>query len=69
MLEKLAQIEKNYEELTEQISSPEIMSDMKTYARVMKQHSGLGEIVEKISRRPENAGRPAGRARHCRNGR
>jgi peptide chain release factor 1 len=48
MLEKLAQIEKNYDELTEQISSPEIMSDMKTYARVMKQHSGLGEIVEKI---------------------
>ena len=29
MLEKLAQIEKNYEEITEQISSPEIMSDMK----------------------------------------
>jgi len=48
MLEKLAQIEKNYEELTEQISSPEIMSDMKTYARVMKQHSDLGELVEKI---------------------
>ena len=48
MLEKLAQIEKNYEELTEQISSPEIMSDMKAYARVMKQHSNLGEIVEKI---------------------
>jgi peptide chain release factor 1 len=48
MFEKLAQIEKNYEELTEQISSPEIMSDMKTYARVMKQHSDLGEMVEKI---------------------
>lgn len=48
MLEKLAQIEKSYEELTEQISSPEIMSDMKTYARVMKQHSSLSEIVEKI---------------------
>lgn len=48
MLQKLAQIEKNYAELTEQISSPEITSDMKTYARVMKQHSSLGEIVEKI---------------------
>jgi peptide chain release factor 1 len=47
MLEKLAQIEKNYEELTEQISSPEIMSDMKNYAKVMKQHRTLGEIVEK----------------------
>src|SRR4026207_2151868 len=47
MFEKLAQIEKNYEELTEQISSPEIMSDMKTYAKTMKQHRSLGEIVEK----------------------
>ena len=47
MLEKLAQIEKNYEELTEQISSPEIMSDMKVYAKTMKQHRVLGEIVEK----------------------
>jgi peptide chain release factor 1 len=47
MLEKLAQIEKTYEELTEQISSPEIMSDMKAYAKAMKQHRSLGEIVEK----------------------
>lgn len=47
MLEKLALIEKNYEELTEQISSPEIMSDMKAYAKAMKQHSGLGVIVNK----------------------
>jgi peptide chain release factor 1 len=47
MLEKLAQIEKNYEELTAQISSPEIMSDMKEYARAMKQHRSLGTIVEK----------------------
>jgi len=47
MLEKLEQIEKNYEELTAQISSPEIMSDMKTYAKTMKQHRSLEEIVEK----------------------
>ena len=47
MLEKLEQIEKNYEDLTAQISSPEIMSDMSTYAKTMKQHRGLGEIVEK----------------------
>jgi len=47
MLEKLEQIEKNYEEITEQISSPEIMSDMKVYAKTMKQHRTLGEIVEK----------------------
>ncbi|MFT3746318.1 MAG: peptide chain release factor 1 [Pyrinomonadaceae bacterium] len=47
MLEKLAQIEKTYEELTEQISSPEIMSDMKVYAKTMKQHRTLEEIVTK----------------------
>ncbi len=47
MLEKLAQIEKNYEDLTAQISSPEIMSDMKVYAKTMKQHRSLEEVVEK----------------------
>jgi peptide chain release factor 1 len=47
MFEKLEQIEKTYEELTQQISSPEIMSDMKAYAKTMKQHRSLGEIVEK----------------------
>src|SRR5688572_13140207 len=47
MFEKLAQIEKSYEELTEQISQPEFMSDMTAYARLMKQHRSLGEIVDK----------------------
>src|ERR1043166_3653883 len=47
MFEKLAQIEKSYEDLTAQISSPDIVSDMKAYARLMKQHRSLGEIVEK----------------------
>src|SRR6478672_4362620 len=47
MFDKLEQIEKNYEDLTEQISSPEFMSDMSAYARLMKQHRSLGEIVNK----------------------
>ncbi len=47
MFEKLAQIEKNYEELTAQISSPEFMNDMSAYAKLMKQHRSLGEIVDK----------------------
>ena len=47
MFEKLAQIEKSYEDLTEQISQPEFMSDMTAYARLMKQHRSLGEIVKK----------------------
>jgi peptide chain release factor 1 len=48
MLEGLEQIEKNYEELTAQISSPDLMSDMSMYAKTMKQHRSLGEIVEKF---------------------
>src|SRR6188508_278433 len=47
MFDKLEQIEKNYEDLTAQISSPEFMSDMSAYAKLMKQHRSLGEIVEK----------------------
>lgn len=47
MLEKLEQIERSYEELTAQISSPEFMQDMSAYAKLMKQHRSLGEIVEK----------------------
>lgn len=47
MLEKLEQIERNYEDLTAQISSPDIMSDMKVYAKTMKQHRSLEEIVTK----------------------
>lgn len=47
MLRKLAQLENNYKELTDQISSPEIMSDMKMYAKTMKQHRVLEEIVNK----------------------
>ncbi len=50
MLEKLAQIEKTYEDLTAQISSPEFMQDMTAYAKLMKQHRSLGEIVEKYRR-------------------
>jgi peptide chain release factor 1 len=46
-LGKLAEIEKAYEDLTAQISSPEVISDVKTYAKLMKQHRNLGEIVEK----------------------
>jgi peptide chain release factor 1 len=47
MLEKLAQIETNYEELNEQLQSPDIMSDIAAYTKLMKQHRSLGEIVAK----------------------
>ncbi len=47
MLEKLAQIEQNYEELNEQLSSPDVMADISAYTKMMKQHRSLGEVVAK----------------------
>ena len=47
MLEKLAQIEENYEDLNKQLSQPDITSDIDAYTKLMKQHKYLGEIVEK----------------------
>jgi peptide chain release factor 1 len=47
MLERLEQIEARYEELTGQLSSPELMSDQSAYIKAAKQHRSLGEVVEK----------------------
>lgn len=47
MLEKLEQIERNYEEITTQLSAPDITSDISAYTKLMKRHRSLGEIVEK----------------------
>ena len=47
MLEKLAQIEQNYEDLTAQLSAPDIMSDISAYTKLMKRHSSLGGMVAK----------------------
>ncbi len=47
MLEKIAQIEETYEELNQQLSSPDITADIDQYTKLMKQHNALGEIVEK----------------------
>jgi peptide chain release factor 1 len=47
MLEKLEQIEARYEELTEELASPDVMSDFAAYTKSAKQHRSLGEIVKK----------------------
>jgi peptide chain release factor 1 len=47
MLEKLAQIEERYEALTEQLSSPELLSDQAAYTKAARQHRHLGEVVDK----------------------
>ena len=47
MLDKLEQIESNYEELTTQLSAPDLMSDQAAYVKAAKQHRSLGDIVKK----------------------
>jgi peptide chain release factor 1 len=47
MLDKLAQIETRYEELGDELSSPELLSNPSAYGKAAKQHRSLGEIVER----------------------
>lgn len=47
MQERLQQIETRYEELTNQLSSPELLADRAAYTKAAKQHRSLGEIVAK----------------------
>ena len=46
MLEKLEQTEARYEELTAQLSLPEVYSDQAAYAKLAKQHRAMGEMVD-----------------------
>mgnify|MGYP002353948091 FL=1 len=45
MLHKLASLEEKYDELTEQLSKPEIIADQSKYQKYAKAHSDLNEIV------------------------
>jgi peptide chain release factor 1 len=47
MLDKLEQIVSRYEELTQEMSSSELLSNPSAYAKVAKQHRTLGEVVQK----------------------
>jgi len=47
MLDKLEQIATRYEELTQVLSSPELLSNPSAYAKAAKQHRTLGEVVQK----------------------
>ena len=47
MFERLNQIEAKYDELTQALSSPEIINDSSKYQKTAKAHSDLSEIVEK----------------------
>ncbi|HEU4434518.1 MAG TPA: peptide chain release factor 1 [Pyrinomonadaceae bacterium] len=47
MLDKLEQIENRYAELTQELSSPELLSNPSAYGKAAKQHRTLGEVVQK----------------------
>jgi peptide chain release factor 1 len=47
LYEKLDQIEARYEEMTQQLFSPEILSDSARYQKLAKTHAELAEIVAK----------------------
>jgi peptide chain release factor 1 len=47
MLDKLEQIVSRYEELTQELSSPELISNPSAYGKAAKQHRTLEEVVRK----------------------
>src|SRR5438477_1773992 len=47
MFERLDQIEKRYDELTQALASPEIVTDSAKYQKTAKAHSEIAAIVEK----------------------
>ncbi len=50
MLSKLKDIEKRYEELTHQLSDPEIIADRNRFQRIAKERSDLTELIEAYRR-------------------
>ena len=45
MLEKLAQLEEKYNELTRKLSDPEIIADHQQFQKLAKAHAELEEVV------------------------
>ena len=48
MFEKLEAIEKRYEELTKEISDPDVIANQVEWQKAMKEHAGLEELVQKF---------------------
>lgn len=46
MFDKLADIKKRFDELTEKIARPEIIANQSLWTKLVKEHSSLSEIVE-----------------------
>ena len=50
MFEKLAEVEKRYQELEDLMSDPSLLHQQKEYSKLAKERSELGEIVGLLSR-------------------
>src|SRR5579863_5066696 len=47
-LDKLAEIERKYDELTAQLSAPDVLTDPARYQKLAKSSSDLRDVVEKF---------------------
>ena len=47
MFQKLEDVEKRYDELTEKISDPEVIARQAEWQKYMKEHAGMEEVVLK----------------------
>jgi len=47
MLEKLSQVEDRYNEISEQLSDPDVVSNQKLFRDLMREHKNLTPIIEK----------------------
>ncbi|MCD8187371.1 MAG: peptide chain release factor 1 [Ruminococcus sp.] len=48
MFEKLAAMEKKFEEINEKLSDPDIVNDNKEYTRLMREYKNMSPIIEKF---------------------
>jgi peptide chain release factor 1 len=48
LIDKLRTVEARYEELTQQLADPEVVSDSKRYQKTAKAHAELGDLVSKF---------------------
>jgi peptide chain release factor 1 len=48
LMDRLRTVEARYDELTNELANPEVVSDSKRYQKTAKSHAELGELVEKF---------------------
>src|SRR5213594_1390394 len=66
LTEKLDQLDARYEEMTQQLSSAEVVNDSARLQKMAKQHSELEQIVAKHREYKQIEKEPAGAQGNCR---